>query len=317
MKWILAHADCDGICSCAIAFSIFKNASIFFSHPVGLASDLEQVDGDLLVLDIALSSRELDNILKELRRIHENGNKIIYIDHHPFPKNFNPNLFYGELFHSLSSSASELTFMKFKDYLNMEMGRIAIYGAIGDYLDRTPNIEKLLEYWDKRTLYLESGLLIAAIESMGRDYDMKRELVKYLSENKLPSDNEEIVKKAIKEASKEEEMRKIIEKEVKTIGKIAYTLDIKWSLGKSAIYARAITNSIVGIGAENRKNFIDMSLRTPFEYIKLNEIVMEIAEELGGSGGGHKKAVGARIPKEYFYDFLNKLNEKILRIQKE
>ncbi|MCC6013843.1 MAG: DHHA1 domain-containing protein [Candidatus Verstraetearchaeota archaeon] len=317
MKWILAHADCDGICSCAIAFSIFKNANIFFSHPVGLASDLKQVDGDLLVLDIALSSRELDSILKELKRIHENGYKIIYIDHHPLPKNFNSNLFYGELIHSLSSSTSELTFMKFKNYLSMEMGRIAIYGAIGDYLDNTPGIEKLLEYWDKRTLYFESGLLIEAIESMGRDYNMKRELVKYLSENKLPSDNDEIVKMAIKEASKEEEMRKIIEKEVKTIGKIAYLLDIKWSLGKSAIYARAITNSIVGIGAETRKNFIDMSLRTPFDHIRLNEIVMEIAEKLGGSGGGHRKAVGARIPKEYFYEFLTKLNEKILNIEKE
>ncbi|MCX8170106.1 MAG: DHH family phosphoesterase, partial [Candidatus Methanomethyliaceae archaeon] len=220
MEWIFAHGDCDGICSAAIAFSIFKNAKIFFTHPVGLHEDLKQVDGDVLILDVAIPSKKSKEILEELKRIHEDGHKIIYIDHHPFPKNF--EMKYGEVVHLLNSSTSELTYIRFEYMINWEMSRVAIYGAIGDYLDGTCNIERLLRFWDKRHLYLEGGILIAAIESMGRNYDMKREAVSYLSENGLPSKNSELVRKAMEEAHREEEMRKVIREEVKVQGEIAY-----------------------------------------------------------------------------------------------
>lgn len=306
--WILAHGDSDGICSAAIALSAFRGAKLFFSHPVGLATDLRQVDGNLLVVDIALPSKEHYEAVKELRRISDAGNKIIYIDHHPYPPNFSTEGFPGELVHSLNASASELTFMRFKDHINRHMSRVAIYGAIGDYLDRTYNVERLLELWDKRLLYLESGLLVQAIESMGRNHEAKRELARYLSENNLPSADEKIVNRAISETMVEEDMRKFIEAEAKVIGNIAYVIDIKWSLGKSAIYARAAKNVMVGIGAESRKDFVDMSLRTPVEWLELNRIVIEIAGKMGGSGGGHAKAAGARVPREMFRDFLKELD---------
>lgn len=311
MEWILAHGDCDGICSAAIALSIFKNAKIFFTHPVGLNEDLKQVDGDVLILDVAISSKKVDEILKEIKRIHENGYKIIYIDHHPLQNNFNMN--YGELVHSLTSCTSELTYIRFENLLDQDISRVAIYGAIGDYLDETYNIKRLLRLWDKRHLYLESGILIAAIESMGRNYDLKREVVKYLSEKELPSKNSELVNRALEEAKKEEEMRKIIKERLEIKENVAYVIDLNWSLGKTAIYARAMANTIVGIGAENRKNFIDMSLRTPFEGIELNKIAMEVAEGLGGSGGGHPKAAGARVPKEKFFEFVDGINKYIIK----
>lgn len=311
MEWILAHGDCDGICSAAIALSIFKNAKVFFTHPVGLHEDLRQVDGDVLVLDVAIPSKKADEISKEFKRIHENGHRIIYIDHHPLPSDFNMN--HGELVHSLTSCVSELTYVRFEDLLDKEVSRVAIYGAIGDYLDETYNVKRLLRLWDKRHLYLESGILIAAIESMGRDYDLKREVVKYLSEKELPSKSSELVNRALEEAKKEEKMRKIIKERLEVKGKVAYVIDLNWSLGKAAIYARATADAIVGIGAESRKNFVDMSLRTPFEGIELNKIAMEVAEELGGSGGGHPRAAGARVPKEKFPEFIDGINKRIIR----
>ncbi|MGC8937088.1 MAG: DHHA1 domain-containing protein, partial [Candidatus Methanomethylicaceae archaeon] len=247
-----------------------------------------------------------------LQRIYEAGNRIIYIDHHPYPPNFTAEGFPGELIHSLNASASELTFVRFKSRLDPHMSRVAIYGAIGDYLDRTYNVERLLEYWDKRLLYLESGLLVQAIESMGRNHDAKRELARYLSENNLPSADEKIVKRAISETMVEEDMRKVIEEEAKVLGNIAYVIDLKWSLGKSAIYARAAKNVMIGVGAESRKDFVDMSLRTPIEWLELNKYVIEIAGRLGGSGGGHAKAAGARVPRERFKEFLEELNSAIV-----
>ncbi|MGQ9760186.1 MAG: DHHA1 domain-containing protein [Candidatus Methanomethylicaceae archaeon] len=311
IDWILAHGDGDGICSASIALSAFKKARLFFTHPVGLAADLRQVDGDLLVVDVALPSKVYEDVLKEIDRILEDGHKVFYVDHHPYPPSFSPESFRGELIHSLSASASELTFMRFKDQLDPDISRVAIYGAIGDYLDRTYNVEKLLEFWDKRLLYLESGLLVQAIDSMGRNHDAKRELARYLSENKLPSGDEKIVKRALSETIIEEEMRKLIAEEAKVVGTVAYVIDLKWSLGKSAIYARAATNTIVGIGAESRKDFVDMSLRTPVEGLELNKEVIEVAGRLGGSGGGHAKAAGARVPAERFKDFIEELNVAI------
>ncbi|MEM4406134.1 MAG: DHHA1 domain-containing protein [Candidatus Methanomethylicaceae archaeon] len=312
IDWILAHGDSDGICSAAIALSAFKDAKLFFSHPVGLATDLRQVDGNLLVVDIALPSKDPQEVIGELRRISDAGHEIIYIDHHPYPPNFSSEGFPGELIHSLNASASELTYMRLKNRLDPHMSRVAIYGAIGDYLDRTYNVERLLELWDKRLLYLESGLLVQAIESMGRNHDAKRELARYLSENNLPSADEKIVKRAISETIVEEDMRKVIEAEAKVVGNIAYVIDLKWSLGKSAIYARAAKNVMVGVGAESRKDFVDMSLRTPVEGLELNKSVIEVAGRMGGSGGGHAKAAGARVPRERFKDFLEELNSAIV-----
>ncbi len=312
IDWILAHGDSDGICSAAIALSIFKKARLFFTHPVGLVTDLGQVDGNLLVVDVALPSKGYQEVVQELHNIHEKGHNVIYIDHHPYPPDFTPEGFPGELIHSLNASASELTFIRFKSCLDPDMSRVAIYGAIGDYLDRTYNIERLLEFWDKRLLYLESGLLVQAIESMGRNHDAKRELARYLSENNLPSGDEKIVKRAISETIVEEDMRKIIEEEAKVVGHIAYVMDLKWSLGKSAIYARAAKNAMVGVGAERRKDFVDMSLRTPMEGLELNKAVIEIAGRMGGSGGGHAKAAGARVPADRFKVFLEELNSAIV-----
>ncbi|RJS93662.1 DHH family phosphoesterase [Candidatus Bathyarchaeota archaeon] len=56
---------------------------------------------------------------------------------------------------------------------------------------------------------------------------------------------------------------------------------------------------------------IDISLRTCSEEIDLNRMLREIATKLRGSGGGHPKAAGARIPKENFKRFLEEMNRKL------
>ena len=312
MKWIIAHGDTDGICSAAIALSAYKNAKLFFSHPTGLADDLMQVDGDVIICDIALSSNYLDPIMKEMERIASGGNKILYIDHHPLPAKFYKRRFPGEFEHSLNSCAAVQTYNKLDKIVPKDMSRVAIYGAIGDYLDRTYEAEKLLKFWEKRELYLECGILIQAIESGGRNYDFKREVAYFLSNNKIPSSDEGLVKKAISAAIVEEDMRRRIKDLVKVVGSVAYVLDLDFSLGKSAVYANAFTEAVVGIGAESRKGFIEMSLRTQSEAVDLNIILAVLAHRIGGSGGGHPKAAGARIPKEKFQQFISELDNLII-----
>ncbi|MDD1764798.1 MAG: DHHA1 domain-containing protein [Candidatus Methanomethyliaceae archaeon] len=311
IEWIITHGDSDGICSGALALAAYKNAKLFFSHPIGLADDLRQVDGDVIICDIALPAQTLDKVHQELTRIDGSGHKTVYIDHHPFPPNFDLTTFPWDPHHSVKASAAEQTFSTLQERLTRDYSRVAIYGAIGDYLDRTPKIEEWLMQWDKRSLYLESGLLIQAIDSMGRNYELKREVARYLANNNLPSQDEKIVNRAISEAIREEEMRGHIEEVVKVVGKVAYVLDIDWSLSKSAIYSRAQTGALVGIGAETRDKYIDMSLRTHSDKLDLNGMVIAITQKIGGSGGGHPMAAGAKVPKEKFKIFVEELNHWI------
>jgi len=311
VDWIVTHGDTDGICSGAIALSAFREARVYFSHPTGLAEDLRQVDGDFLICDIAIPQHSLGGVTEQLRRLEAAGHSGTYIDHHPLPLGFVETDFPAELVHSLCSCGAEQTYTRFENSLGRDLSRVAIYGAIGDYLDNTHEIQRLLTRWDKRHLYLEAGLLIEYIDSIGRNHDLKRRLVQFLSANHLPSSDEVLVHKAISEALKDEWMRTKVKELVKLDGGVAYLLDADWSLSKGAIYARAEADAKVGIGAEKRKGFVEMSLRTPSDVIDLNRIVSEITPALGGSGGGHAKAAGARVPLEKWQQFLSDLNSAI------
>jgi RecJ-like exonuclease len=62
------------------------------------------------------------------------------------------------------------------------------------------------------------------------------------------------------------------------------------------------------VAGERRRGIIDMSLRTCDVNIDLNKILRHIAPKLGGSGGGHPSAAGARVPEEKFDEFIRELN---------
>jgi RecJ-like exonuclease len=311
VHWVLAHGDTDGICSGAIALAAIKGAKLFFTHPTGLAEDLRQVDGDLTVCDIALPAQGLEEALEELRRIRDLGAKVVYIDHHPMPPSLDRHSFPGEYVNVPWASVSELTFLEYQHMIPPDMNRVAIYGAIGDYLDDTYNVVKWLWDWDKSLLYLESGILIQAIDTIGRNHDYKREIALSLASNKLPSSDEKLVTRALSESINEEWMRKKMKDMVKVQGNVAYVRDIDWSLSKSAIYSKAAAGTLVGIGAETRKDFVDMSLRTHSEAIDLNNALSLVTERIGGSGGGHPMAAGARIPEGKFQQFVQELDSVV------
>jgi RecJ-like exonuclease len=313
MEWIiLAHGDCDGVCSASLALSAKKDAKVVFTNPVGLLSELKSIEtGNIIIADIALTSKHKDEIVSELERLGSKD-RIIYLDHHPPPSGLNMKKLPVETVRgSKGACASELAYTCFKDMLNPEMSRVAIYGAIGDYSDNTLGIRELLKKWDKRELYLEAGILVAALEGVKkRDFDFKRSLVAYLSENRLPSLDRNLVEIAIRESEKNEKMRRVVRNLVETHGKVAYVVNVEWSLGKAATYARAYGNTLVGVAAEEIEENMDMSIRS-VSLKNLHRIVSKVAEELKGIGGGHANAAGARIPKESFPEFIKRLDEEL------
>jgi RecJ-like exonuclease len=313
MEWIiLAHGDCDGVCSASLALSAKKNSKVVFTNPAGLLSELKSIEtGNIIITDIALTPTHKDEIVSEFKRLSSKG-RIIYLDHHPPPSGLNMKKLPVETVRgSKGACASELAYACFRDILDTEMSRVAIYGAIGDYSDNTPGVRELLKKWDKRELYLEAGILVAALEGVKkRDFDFKRSLVTYLSANRLPSFDRNLVEIAMRESEKDERMRHVVKGLVKTHGKVAYVVNVEWSLGKAATYARAYGNTLVGVAAEEVEENMDMSIRS-VNLKNLHRVVSKVAEELKGIGGGHANAAGARIPKESFSEFIKRLDEEL------
>jgi RecJ-like exonuclease len=305
--WVFTHGDVDGICAGAVALAAAPGASVFFTHPYGLAEDLASVkEGDTVILcDIALPEDRLSEVLDLLSLLAERGS-LTYIDHHPLPEGVSKEKLPGRVAHSLEASSSELA------YLLLNPGkmhsRVAVYGAVGDFLEGTPHIQRLLEIWDRRTLYFEAGILVQAVDGQKRNYELKRALVSSLASGKPPSSDRQLVEAAVRQTQREDEAIKELGGCVRVTGRIAYTLNFPFSLGKAAVYARGLTDALVGLAGEDWKGMVDMSLRTRSPRVDLNRMLRNIAPRLGGSGGGHREAAGARVPRENFGRFLEELN---------
>ncbi|MDD4331824.1 MAG: DHHA1 domain-containing protein [Methanosarcinaceae archaeon] len=307
---ILTHGDSDGICAGAIARSAFPDSYVYFTSPVNLLEKLNYAWAfeRLIICDLAIEERNCKQLYSSLKTFAEKR-KLYYIDHHPLPACC-PT--FDWLYHDAGVCASELTYRTFEPLLSRELKRLAIYGAIGDYCESTPHIEKWLKDWDKRGLYFQAGTLIQAILRAGRNYRFKRELLEPLSKDVIPSKIPGLLELARKAALNEEELRLLVKKNVSLLPNSAYVLNTNNSLSKAALYAASCGGKLVGIAAEYRekKKVYDLSLRARGP-VDINKILREIAPKYGGSGGGHPFAAGARLPKNKLKSFLHTFDREI------
>ncbi|PUA33701.1 MAG: hypothetical protein B7O98_01675 [Zestosphaera tikiterensis] len=317
---ILAHGDSDGVCSAAIAkaalSSRYDEVKVFFTHPAGLLEDLTNfASGDLIIVDVAINETHVENIRNYLRNY---GGEVTYIDHHPPPLNTSvEDLGFTETYvdYVEEASTSELTYRKYRKELSKDFDRVALYGAIADYADVTPWVEEALSRWDKRQIYFEAGILSQGLENSRKLYNLKRDVVNHLSKNLRPSTHEELLKRALNQTQENEKLLTWVEQNVRIEGRVAYVLNPPGSIPIAAIYTLRTANTEVGIAGEVRNDLIVMSLRTTNKKLNLNNTLRKITPTIGGSGGGHKNAAGARIPKENLSKLIELLNEELKRTQ--
>lgn len=317
--WIIVHGDGDGIVSGAIALNYLEGEKeVYFSHPAGLSTDLDIVRaGDnVFVADIAISSGTEDRLINALKRIANSGGRIIYVDHHPIPKDFTLESIPVTMIHDECCSASELVFKYFNQNLSEEntlsdIERVALYGAISDYLDTTPWAKRALDKWDKRFIYFEAGLLAQGLEGLKKQHELKRKIVLNLYKGILPSEIPELVVNSIFTSSNERNLIAYIKSNLREIDCIAYVIEPPGSFTRAATYARTIGNKKVGISIEIREKMAIMSIRS--DGTNIVEAVMNIAPKYGGNGGGHKSACGARVPLTFLDSFLKDLYKEVCK----
>ncbi len=311
---IIAHGDSDGVCSAALAVAALRREysviKVYFSHPADLVKDLKEfAKGDVVIVDIAISESHAIELIEFMGSYK---GQITYIDHHPGPLELSIKDLPARVFHEEGASASELTYRYFSKRLGREYSRVALYGAIADYLDQTEWVRSTLSMWDKRIIYFESGVLSQALEHSRKLHDFKRRVVAYLSENRLPSQNSELLVRAVQQAAQNEELLHWVEKNVEVEGAVAYVIDPPGSLGIAATLARGLTGSLIGIAAERRGDTYVMSLRATKGVIDLNRVLRLAIKHLGGTGGGHPEAAGARIPLKAFEKLIVILNKEVM-----
>lgn len=313
---ILTHADTDGICSGAIALCRFPEAQVFFTKPVSLYYDLKSVEAErIIITDIAINKQDIPNIL-EIFRKKSRTSEILYFDHHPIEKDVKKEIKeeVSVYIHKPGISASELIYRFYQKALPKERVWIALYGAIGDYTEHTPFVEERIKNWDKRAIQFEVSTIYLGIktdEFCG--YDAKRRIVKTLSKGKNPSDVPGLVRKAKEAVNREFELYELIKKKAKSFQNIGYVIDIPsyGFRGSSALFAATVKDLPLGVCAHTREKYIDITIRTRDYRLRINKLAEEAAETVGGSGGGHPHAAGAKIPKNTFMDFLKALNDVI------
>ncbi|MBD3406025.1 MAG: hypothetical protein GF411_07875 [Candidatus Lokiarchaeota archaeon] len=319
---IVSHGDLDGITSGAIALCVFPSAHFYFSKPSQIANDLYRIakyrPSVVSVSDIAVNAKRFDTLLRALDRF-PTSTKIHWIDHHPIKSSMKKELSQRvDVFHEIGPCAAELVYRRFQSSLTDHAARLALYGAIGDYCDNTPFVKDHLEDYDKRTLYLEAGILVQALQEI--DYrNASKDLVRELSLGIEPSSMNDIVALAIKATRIEHEVFRYVTANSRKIGPIGYVLDIPISgyRGKSAKFSAFATDSQIGISARSSNDEIDMSIRRRRSTIDLNSALDNVLSDIpNAQGGGHPAAAGASMDKSDFPKFLQTLSEYVDKFSK-
>ena len=309
---ILTHADCDGLCSAALLKSAYPQSEIFFTKPVSLLVDLEELSrkyGQIFISDIAINKRDAKEILEFLRKTSA---EITWFDHHIVPSTIKQPEIKCNYHNDLKASASEIIYRFYQKKLPQEKVWLAIYGAVGDFVAESEFVKTWLKDWDARALYFQVSTLVLGIkEDQFNAYTAKRKIVDQLSKGKNPSDIPGLVGAATKAVKREFDLYAIIKSRSKKSGNIGYAQDIPHFgfRGPSALFAATATSSPVGFSVFSTDRYIDITIRSPDPKIPLNILAEKSAEFVGGSGGGHPTASGARIPPNTFEKFLEKANE--------
>jgi RecJ-like exonuclease len=314
---VLTHGDLDGITSGAIALLAFPGSDFYFTRPSQVHQELYRLakytPTTVSITDIAINNKKFDDILDALDRFSD-STTLYWIDHHPITARQKRELAKrANLVHEVGPSAAELVYREFKDQLPEHALRLALYGAIGDYCDDTRFAKQQFDNYDKRTLYLEAGLLVQALQEI--DYRKEsKDIVRQLTLGIEPSSMNDIVALALKATRIEHQVFRYVQDNARKLGPIGYVLDmpINGYRGKSAKFAAYVTDANVGISARSTDDEVDMSLRRRQSSVDLNKALDSILPEMeGAQGGGHPAAAGASMYKNDFPKFLQRLAEYV------
>ncbi|RMF31067.1 MAG: single-stranded DNA exonuclease RecJ [Candidatus Nitrosothermus koennekii] len=317
MKVCISHMeDADGIVSACMISKMFNTKNILVDYDTLLPNLKKLVDEDikeLFICDLGLGKAIQDEFLSIIKELRGRGVNITYIDHHDqsdaLKDALNNNL---RLIHTLDECTSVIIYSNFKDKLDDRYKLLAAAAAIVDEMDRKPIASKLVKSYDRQFIFYETTVLSYAIYASQNDMPFLLELTEELK-HKLPHEIDGLIERANRYAEQVASTMKLIEEQanIRDGFGLIYIKD-PLDTGATANMLLMMKQLKVGMAYKDRDDRYVISLRGAEDYDKhLGRILSSLASELGGSGGGHKLACGASIPKDKMDEFINRLEQMI------
>ena len=317
--YCISHGkDVDGIASASIV-KLANGGKTFLVNYDKIIETLENIpdNANVYVCDLGMNDSISERFIEECNRITKKG-KFTYIDHHILKPSTKKKILKAKvkLIHSRKECAGVLTYELLKKKVPKEAAILACYAAITDYLDNQPIAKSLISNYDRQLVLFESTMLAYAFAYGGAKQKFVNEIVDAFQNLKFPHEIKDVAELANKQAEKMKNVMKKINKDAKCYRNFACMESDEPTIGLVANLIIGELNIPVGFAYKHNSNgYYEMSFRARYDSTaNLGQIVSKITTKIGGMGGGHNKACGARIPEETFDDFVKLFNREMNKI---
>lgn len=308
--------DVDGIGAAAIVVAA-TGAEVLLSDYTSLMRDLDKVPaeaGRFILCDLGSNDSNLDEFVSKMRRIASHS-EVTYIDHHFMSAAIKRMLKTAgvRVIHNERECSSMLAYKTYKEAVPDRARMLALMGAVTDYMDGSPIASRMMEQADRQFVLLEATMLAYAVAKEGSEKGFLRMIVHELSRMRYPHEIEGVSDYAVEQLSEVVKLGEEVKSKGRRLGRLAYMMTSQYSTGSVAKLLIAAFKVPVGVAfKEEEKGWYEVSLRCTSECkVHLGKVINRISCRLGGSGGGHRKAAGCRIPTGRTREMLDMLRRKV------
>lgn len=312
--------DADGISSAALIRQAFGGDSILVDYP-GMMQALETLAHDeklksLYICDLGLSKNNQERFVELLVSLKKKRIGITYIDHHDLDPEIIKKLQKAKIkiIHDVNECTTVQVYDAFKSKLSDHSAFVAACAAITDYMEDRPKGAKLLQTYDRQFALISATVLTYNIVGHQKDPDYLLYLVEMLSESKYPHEIPNSFEFAQIQVEKLAAMIEKVKKSLKKMKNLGYMEILDAGASGAVNFVLGLSGKNVGVAYKERidHGIYAVSIRGSKScLIHLGRLVNSLAQEFGGSGGGHDKACGAVIPKDKILPFIKALNAKL------
>jgi RecJ-like exonuclease len=315
--YCLSHRkDVDGLGAASLSVAATGGEVILTDYD-DLVKNLRAIPDDaerVVLSDLGADSADFPEFLEQMERLARNA-KVTYIDHHFMSEGAKKKLRKAgvQIVHDTKECASMLTYKTFRDELPERARLIALCGAVTDYMDDSPMAKKMMEQSDRQFVLLEASMLSYALGGKEGKEGFPEMVVAELSKMKHPHEIPGVPEAAVEELDKVAELGEFVKAHGAKKGRLAYMVTAQYSTGSIAKLLIGAFEVPVGVAMkEKTKGWYEISLRGTSECrVHLGRVVGKISANLGGSGGGHRKAAGCRIPVASVDELIASLAKKV------
>ncbi|BDB98824.1 DHH family phosphoesterase [Saccharolobus caldissimus] len=291
--YAIVHNDFDGTASAAVYARAVGSLpkTVFFTEPNKLHTLLRSLElrgvYNIMIADLGINANTFNDIVKELRRLINQGAKIEWFDHHVWKDEWKEELkkIGVNLYHDTSTCGAGVIYKYRNPNDNFSRKLASADCSVDIWLHDDPMGEKLRR-----------------IVENNKDYSWKNELIKTFFNGILWNDAfDKILEETM---SKELEGYKKVMKSYRLLEINGYkvVIAVRWKGPPDISYASQFLMTRTGASVFVSANGKSISFRS-------REIdVRQFAVRLGG--GGHPLAAGAQLKVPLLYRFLNKIGIK-------